>query len=246
MSADPQPPRQPSVPRDAFASVDDSGLSLEDLSAAYAQLIEGGADPYDQEALSEPQHHGEAAAGGPEADGAGEVSPRSILEALLFVGSPHNEPLTSRKVAALMRGVSPREIDELVAELNALYQAEGCPYEIASVGAGYALQLRGEFTSLRDKFYGKVQEARLSQAAIDVLALVAYRQPITADEINSLRGQASGQVLSQLVRRGLLRIERAPDRRDKPRYHTTERLLALFQMRDISELPQSHFASESS
>ncbi len=226
---------------DGFAKpADDLGLSLEDLSEAYAQLIEGGADPYQVDEIEEDEPDEEDL----EAQDAGaesevEVTPRTILEAMLFVGSSNNEPLSGRVVAGLMRGVSPREIDELVHELNESYAAEACPYHIVSVGTGYTMQLRPEFARLRDKFYGRVREAKLSQPAIDVLAMVAYRQPITRDAVNELRGQTSGAVLSQLVRRELLRIERTEENPRKPLYYTTDRFLDLFGMASIDELPQS-------
>ena len=218
---------------------DDLGLSLEDLSEAYAQLIDGGTDPYQAEQAEavEPDEEtpGDPGSGSEEV----EVTPRSILEAMLFVGSSNNEPLSGRLVAGLMRGVSPREIEELVHELNETYEAEACPYRIVSSGAGYQLQLRPEFARLRDKFYGRVREAKLSQPAIDVLAMVAYRQPITRDAVNELRGQNSGAILSQLVRRELLCIERTEENPRKPRYRTTDRFLDLFGMASIDDLPQS-------
>lgn len=219
--------------------LDDQGLSLEDLSEAYAQLVDGGADPYQGDhSEEETLDDDEVSQQGEESEGA-EVTPRSILEAMLFVGSSNNEPLSGRVVAGLMRGVSPREVDELVQELNESYEAEACPYEIVSVGAGYSLQLRAEFSRLRDKFYGRVREAKLSQPAVDVLAMVAYRQPITRDAVNELRGQSSGAILSLLVRRELLRIERTEENPRKPLYFTTDRFLDLFGMGDIAELPQS-------
>lgn len=218
---------------------DDQGLSLEDLSQAYAQLIDGGADPYQPEELEDDEPD-EGDLGEQVADsGSVEVTPRSILEAMLFVGSSNNEPLSGRVVAGLMRGVSPREIDELVQELNGIYEAEGSPYHIVSAGAGYVLQLRPELSRLREKFYGRVREAKLSQPAIDVLAMVAYRQPITREAVNELRGQSSGAVLSQLVRRELLRIERTEENPRTPQYLTTDRFLDLFGMASLDELPQS-------
>lgn len=222
---------------------DEHGMSLEDLSEAYAQLIDSGDNPYQKSRTSEAS--ADAALDSAEdsndepTDDDGDVSPRSILEAMLFVGSPDNEPLTAKYIASLMRGVSPREIDELIAELNVLYDEEGCPYRVESVGAGYALRIRDNFAGLRDKFYGRVREARLSQQAVDVLALVAYRQPLTADEVAKLRGTPSGGVLSQLVRRQLLRIERPDEKPRKPRYFTTDRFLNLFGLNAIEELPQS-------
>jgi segregation and condensation protein B len=168
-----------------------------------------------------------------------EISPRTILEAMLFVGHPQHEPLTASHVASLMRGVRPAEIDELVVELNETYAAEQCAYWIESVGAGYRLVLRPEFAPLRDRFYGRVKEAKLSQQAIDVLALVAYNQPLTQAEIDRLRNAASGGVLAQLVRRGLLRVER-PDRKPRePIFHTTDKFLELFGLESLDDLPQS-------
>ena len=223
-------PTPAETPRD----FDESGLSLEDLSAAYSQLIERGDNPYEPVPAAEQPLPAEE----PPSD-ACEVTPRTILEAMLFVGHPQNEPLTSQQVAALMRGVRPQEIDALVDELNASYEAEGCPYHIVSQGNGYVLQLRDEFSGLRENFYGRVREAKLSQAAIDVLALVAYRQPMTSEEVSQVRGQASGGILSQLVRRQLLRIERPTEKPRTPRFYTTDRFLTLFGLTSLAELPQS-------
>jgi segregation and condensation protein B len=172
-------------------------------------------------------------------DAACEVTPRSILEAILFVGHPTNEPLTSERVAALMRGVRPEEIDDMVGELNAEYAACGAPYAIRSIHSGYQFALRHEYAPLRDAFYGRVREARLSQSAIDVLAIVAYQQPVGPDEIDRLRSKPSGAILSQLVRRDLLSLERQADRKAKPLFRTTERFLDLFDLDDLSDLPRS-------
>ena len=158
---------------------------------------------------------------------------------MLFIGHPNNEPLTSDKVASYMRGVRPQEIDGLVVELNRAYEDEGCPYRIESVGAGYRLVLREELSSLRDKFFGRIRAAKLSQAAIDILAVVAYKQPVTRDEIDALRGKPAGALLTQLVRRELLRIERAHDKPRVPHYCTTDRFLQLFGLESLQDLPKS-------
>lgn len=167
------------------------------------------------------------------------INPATIFEAMLFVGNADNLPLTSRRAAELMRGVKPEEIPELVERLNARYSAGGCPYRIFSEGSGYRLRLHERYHALRNKFYGRVREARLSQAAIDVLAIVAYRQPLTADEVNRLRDKPCGHLLAQLVRRRLLRIERPADKTAKPLYTTTDRFLELFGLKSIADLPQS-------
>ena len=92
---------------------------------------------------------------------------------------------------------------------------------------------------MRNRFYGRVREATLSQAAIDILALVAYNQPITNERVSRLRGHPSGSILAQLVRRQLLRIERPDEMPRTPIYHTTPRFLALFGLESLEELPRS-------
>ncbi len=168
-----------------------------------------------------------------------EVTPRSILEAMLFVGSSDNQPLAVERMAGLMRGVRPVEIEELVRELNEQYAASGCPYEIRSEGAGYRMALREEYARIRDKFYGRVRQARLSPAAVEVLSIIAYKGPQTSDDVARLRGTPSGAILSQLVRRQLLALERsqAPPRR--AHYRTTQRFLDLFGLSSVDDLPHS-------
>jgi segregation and condensation protein B len=238
---------------------DEHGLPLDELTQAYADLIARGDDPYtpladpdagpaavlaDEDEAEDEDQADEApeAAEPPEpaaSEAACEVSPRTILEAMLFVGHPENQPLTSEKVASLMRGVRAQEIDELVAELNRSYDEEGCPYRIESAGAGYRLALRDEFHSWRDVFYGRAKAAKLSQAAVDVLAIVAYKQPLTREDVDALRGRPSGSLLAQLVRRQLLRVERSHDQPRTPRFCTTDRFLQLFGLQGLRDLPQT-------
>jgi segregation and condensation protein B len=173
-----------------------------------------------------------------------EISPRSVVEAKLFVGRPDNQAFSARELAAAMRGVSPTEIDGVVNELNALYAADATPYHIERGNAGYRLVLREEFERMRDKLYGRVREAKLSPAAVEVLSIVAYNQPVTVEQINQLRGAASGAVLSTLVRRKLVRLERA-GHAEPPTYWTTDRFLRLFGLESLEALPRSEELAKS-
>jgi segregation and condensation protein B len=228
-----------------FADPDDQGISLNELGRAYAALLSKGADPYPQgePAAKSPNDSLPSPDNDEELSDLGEITcettPKAILEAILFVGHPAQDPLASERIAALMRGVRPGEIDELVAELNSEYHAEGAPYTIVSEGLGHRLTLRSEFAALSDVFHGRIREARLSQSAIDVLAIVAYQQPIEMPEIDRLRGKPSGAVVSQLVRRDLLRIERRAEKGSRPLYRTTDRFLDLFDLDSLGELPRS-------
>ena len=219
-------------------------LSVDQLTQAFAQLI--GQDTSTsstdtstgaENAASEDQSPAEPEEVEAEEDDTN-VSAEAILEAILFVGHPSNEPLTSRLMAGYLRGVTPVEVDELLAKLNQSYQESNAPYQVVSEGAGYRLTLRTEHEGLRERFYGRVREAKLSQMAIDLLAIVAYHQPIDRQSIDKLIGRPCGAMLSQLVRRELLKIERTKEKPRKTLYSTADRFLDLFQLESLEDLPR--------
>lgn len=168
-----------------------------------------------------------------------ETGPRSVIEAMLFVGRPDNGAMSARELAAAMRGVSPAEIDAVINELNTNYQHDGAPYAVTGSSNGYKLELLPEFGRVRDRFFGRVREARLSPPALEVLAIVAYHQPVTVEDTNQFRGKPSGPILATLVRRQLLRIDRPEQRGTPPRYSTTPRFLRLMGVESLAALPRS-------
>lgn len=197
---------------------------------------EGASDPYEHE----PEVHHPWLDLDPDHQAATaeyEVTPHRILEAMLFVGTVEGEPLSSKKVASLMRGVRADEIEDFVRELNTIYDRDGCPYRIASESTGFRMEFSEKFLHIRKRFYGDIKEAELPQHAVDVLSLVAYRQPVTKDEIEELRGKQSGAILSQLVRRQLLQIERTDEKPRRTLYRTTDRFLNMFGIESLADLP---------
>jgi segregation and condensation protein B len=166
------------------------------------------------------------------------VTPRTILEAMLFVGSAEGG-LTTRQAASLIRGVSPQEVEQLVDELNASYDADQSAFRIRQNSDGLHLALQQDLEPIRQQLYGRVREARLGHAAIEALAVVAYHQPVTHEEVDRLRNRQSGPVLNLLVRRDLLSVERDSSERRVRRYRTTPRFLKLFGMESIDDLPQA-------
>ena len=174
-----------------------------------------------------------------------ELSPLSILEAMLFVGNKENRPLTPERASDFMRNVSPEEITQLIEKLNERYAVMNCPYEIVAIENGFRLALRDDFESVRTQFQGRIKEARLNQSAIDVLSIVAYRQPVTAEDVQKIRKQPSLSILSQLVRRDLLQIEReSKGKRSTAYYKTTDRFLRLFDIESLDELPTTEEIEE--
>ena len=165
------------------------------------------------------------------------MTPRQIIEACLFVGG---DALTSKRLSGVLRGDFDSDfVDREIDALNRQYAAENRPYEIRLGEGGYRLTLREEFERIRRKVYGLgPKEVRLSQEALEVLAVVAYHQPIKQSRVEELGKPGCGPVLRQLVRRELLVVERDPAQPREVSYKTTPRFLSLFGIRDLDELPR--------
>ena len=223
-------------------------FSLHRLSAAFARLTGSGqAEPAPPELADSLGELEDLSADLP----LGEViSPLMIVEGMLFVGTTGGRPLTNREMASHIRDVSPKEVDALVLELNDRYDAATVPYHIVSEGPGYQMQIRPQHEAVRRRFGGRVREAKLTPQAIEVLSIIAYRQPVTAEEVSQLRGSRSHALLNQLVRRGLLCLERPvglerndggtnDSSRQQPTYYTTDRFNRLFGIDSPQDLPSS-------
>jgi segregation and condensation protein B len=239
------PPDEPKRPQ---PGPEQSPLSLSRLRAAFAQMLGsselGGSQQGagSKEQGTKPSNNKKTVASPQSvvtAPDPCEIGPRTVVEAMLFVGRPDNSPFSARELAAAMRGVSPAEIDAAVAELNAAYQRDDAPYEIASFPQGHKLQLRDQLSRMRDKLSVRVREAKLTPAAVEVLSVVAYNQPTTVEAINELRGAPSGPVLQSLVRRKLVRIDRPADRNAPPQFSTTDRFLRVFGLESAAAMPRS-------
>jgi len=239
------PKKSPPAPATGFtAAPADGGLSIDRLAQAFAAMM-GTADPYAGPAKSasddivrvdaSPDLDDGLAAADDAADA--KVNPRSILEALLFVGQTDGTALTSRKVASLMRGVRPQEVDELVAELRREYAANNCPYEIVSQDSGWVLRLRPEYARLGQVLEARARMVRLDGEALDVLALVAWNQPVARDKLVDLGCDAAPTTLRLLVRRGLLELVPPADKAAEPSYRTTAKFLEVFKLDSLADLP---------
>jgi chromosome segregation and condensation protein ScpB len=160
-------------------------------------------------------------------------TPIQILEALLFVGGP---ALTAEHAAEAIRGLSPDQFRECIDTLNRVYRSQNRPYSVVHGSAGYVLRVGKKYAAVRERLYGGPREARLNQPALDVLSLVAYRQPVGKAEIDGARGADSGGVLRQLTRLGLVATETAET--DEVLYRTAARFLEVFRLRDLEDLPE--------
>jgi segregation and condensation protein B len=138
---------------------------------------------------------------------------RRIVEALIL-GSA--EPISATRLAELIPYCKTANAHELVEELNAEYVKHGRAFEICAVAGGYQLRSLPEFAPYLQQIL-KTRPLRLSQAALETLAIVAYQQPVTRAEVEQIRGVDAGPVLRGLIERKLVRIEQARGPTDAPR-----------------------------
>lgn len=166
------------------------------------------------------------------------VTARQVIEAAIFVGG---EPLTSKKLCYMLKGDYDLDaVERAIEDLNLQYVDEARPYEIRLGEGGYRMVLREEFERIRNRVFGVgPREVKLSQDVLEVLALVAYRQPITPEEIEELGKEKPGPLLRQLLRRELISLERDVEDRKRVTYSTTKRFLSLFGLGSLDELPQA-------
>lgn len=245
--------RVESIETEEAEASETEGFSLEQLGSAYAVAIEQASGELTSLSESPPisdalNISGKstpdkmlAAPSVAETDGVN-VTPEAILEAILFLGTSNNRPITVDKLLELLRGITVAEIEEAVDSLNSLYRAHNRAMTIVRQSGGYRLQLVPELHLVRDQFYGKVKETQLTQSAIDCLSLVAYQPGATREELEDQWNQPAASMLSTLVRKGLVRIEKRPSQNgseDKSHYFTTDRFLEIIGLESLGDLPLS-------
>lgn len=163
------------------------------------------------------------------------VAPELVaaVEALLFAAG---EPTTAGQLAVALEA-DPALVKQALAALVALRERPTSGVTLEEIAGGWQLRTAPRFGGAVLRLRG-AKPAKLSRASVEVLALVAYRQPVTRHEIEQLRGVDSGGVVKSLLDRGLLRVAGRRDEPGKPlEYRTTPAFLELFSLSDLGDLP---------
>jgi segregation and condensation protein B len=161
--------------------------------------------------------------------------PHEIVEALLFASDTPVETERIREVLDLPDRAAARA---LVEELKARYEAEARGLQILEVGGGFRMATRPELAPWLVRLARSRTRSRLSRSALETLAIVAYRQPVSRPEIDLIRGVNSDAVLESLLDRRLLRIAGRKEAPGRPYlYETTREFLVAFGLRDLGDLP---------
>ncbi len=159
-----------------------------------------------------------------------------LLEAALFA-SPR--PIATEELAALDPEASPAALQSALDELREHYNVDGHAVELLEVGGGWQVLTRPEYTEAIERAQMAVRPQRLSPAALETLAIVAYRQPIGRAEVAEIRGVDVGAVLKSLHERGLIDVVGRSEGLGRPLlYGTTRLFLEQFALRHLGELPR--------
>lgn len=159
-----------------------------------------------------------------------------LLEAALFA-SPR--PIPTDELAALDPEASPAAVQAALDELREHYDVDGHGVALMDAGGGWQVLTRPEYTEAIERAQMAVRPARLSAAALETLAIIAYRQPIGRAEVAEIRGVDVGAVIRSLHERGLIDVVGRAEGLGRPLlYGTTPQFLEQFALRHLEELPR--------
>lgn len=165
----------------------------------------------------------------------GDVAPAQVIEALLFAS---DTPLSAARLAELAGSGSAASVRQHIAELNERYAAAGLSFSIEAIAGGFQMMTRPQFRPWLARLNQQRAQMRLSPAALETLAIVAYKQPIIRADVEAIRGVACGEVLNRLREMGLVRIVGRAEIVGRPMlYGTTRRFLDVFGLADLDDLP---------
>ena len=160
-----------------------------------------------------------------------------LLEAALFASA---RPVPTEELAALETEASPAALLAAIDELREHYDVDGHGVELQEIGGGWQILTRAEYTEAIERAQLAARPQRLSAAALETLAIIAYRQPIGRADIEEIRGVAIGGVLKSLHERGLIDVVGRGEGVGRPLlYGTTPVFLEHFALRHLEELPRA-------
>jgi segregation and condensation protein B len=159
---------------------------------------------------------------------------RRLVEALILAAA---EPIAAARIAEIVPDADAACVRRWVKELNADYRAHGRAFEIQEIAGGFQIRTLAEFAPCLQQLHPQ-RPLRLSQAALETLAIIAYKQPATRADVEHVRGVEVGAVLRGLLERHLIRLAGHREVPGRPLlYGTTRRFLEVFGLNSLSDLP---------
>ena len=159
---------------------------------------------------------------------------KNIIESLLFVAE---EPLTIDRFKKIISGAETKEVREALEELKADYETRQGGFFLNQVAGGYQIRTRPEYMEWIKRLL-QPKPMRLSKAALETLAIIAYKQPVIRSDVEHIRGVDCGGVLRVLLERKFIRVLGRKEIAGRPLiYATTKRFLEVFDLKNLKDLP---------
>ncbi len=159
----------------------------------------------------------------------------SVIEAVLFAS---DEPLTAARLANIVE-VTAKQIREHIENLNSKYQANNHAFRIEQIAGGYQMLTLSSYNHWLKQLLRARSETKLSPAALETLAIIAYKQPVIRADIEAIRGVAVGEVIRSLCYKGLVKIVGRAEVLGRPMlYGTTKKFLEVFGLNTLKDLPK--------
>jgi len=163
-----------------------------------------------------------------------DLLPKNMVEALLFSSS---SPVKPAKLASAA-GIDRKILTECIAELNEAYLAQSHSFQILEVAKGYQMTTRPEYFPVIQNLVKTKTYDKLTQASLETLAIIAYKQPIIRADVEAVRGVQSGQIIRNLLERRLIKVQGRDARLGHPLlYGTTQNFLEVFGLKSLKDLP---------
>jgi segregation and condensation protein B len=167
---------------------------------------------------------------------------KPLIEALVFAA---DRPINIERLMNILEGEKREDVRASISELMKEYNESNRGMEIVEVAGGYQMRTRPEFVPWLKKLFG-FRFSRLSKAAMETLAIIAYKQPLTRVELEDVRGVDSGGVLRTLLEKSLIKVIGRKDMPGRPSvYGTTREFLEVFDLKNLSSLPDLRDIEES-
>ncbi|HEX2786470.1 MAG TPA: SMC-Scp complex subunit ScpB [Ignavibacteria bacterium] len=165
---------------------------------------------------------------------------RNTIESLIFASE---EEISSKQIKEILDGfnikLSVKEIEANIADLNKTYIDAGCSFEIIQVAGGYQYSTKKQFALYIGKLFSERQKKKLSPSAIETLAIIAYKQPITRADMEFIRGVNVDYIVNSLLERDLITISGRANSPGRPiLYSTTKNFLKVLGINAIEDLPK--------
>lgn len=164
---------------------------------------------------------------------------KKIVEALLFASS---EPISFNRLREIIEtklSFKPKTLRDAINDLQEDYEEQQRSFHLEETELGFLLKTREKYGTYVEQLFRNKRTEKLSQAAIEVIAIIAYKQPITKPQIDSIRGVDCSGILQNLLERGLIETAGKLEAPGRPTlYATTPHFLSHFGLRNLSELPQ--------